>query len=457
MLKRFASNAGANILSGFVTAAYQLAITGIATRVWHGSDFASWALAMSIAAIVPLFGSNLSSVVTRRVVETRHRVSHSDEAAIVLAAHRLARHLTAAALVSLIAAGAWIHLRSASGAEDLGGFLALLATMLLTQSWIVLIQARFGQYYADERNWMPALTLMAARVGGLLGMSAGVVLHGEGLAAAAAGLCIGTWVGLALTHALLPAPPSVGARTPPSADSSQYGRNLVVFAGFAIWSVGALIIQYGIPPVMAVVDSARFNAFYIASTLNMIAIGALGAAMSALLAPLSRWHATQASAPLRRMALAGPAVCAMSCVAVLAVAWYAIGPVLQALSTRAARLDDIRPFLALLGFQTIVRTAAFGYSVSLASTASTRQMAAAIVVEILVTFLVAAPLGILVGSHALLLGLVLAGFVSSLVVCGIGLTLAPPGVVQVRAAIMAFLAAQAGACASWWLITQSAF
>lgn len=457
MLKRFASNAGANILSGFVTAAYQLALTGIATRVWHGTDFATWALAMSIAAIVPLFGSNLSSVVTRRVVETRHDVSRSDEGAIVLAAHRLARHLTAAALVSLIVAGAWIHLRSASGAGDLGGFLALLATMLLAQSWIVLIQGRFGQYYADERNWTPALTLMAARIGGLVGMSAAIAIHGAGLAVAAVGLCIGTWVGLAVTHTLLPAPRSADTPAPASADTTQYGRNLVVFAGFAIWSVGALIIQYGIPPVIALVDSARFNAFYIASTLNMIAIGALGAAMSALLAPLSRWHATQNSAPLRRMALGGPIVCAMSCVAVLAVAWYALGPVLRALSTRAASLDDIRPFLALLGFQTIVRTAAFGYSVSLASTASTRQMAAAIVVEILVTFLVAAPLGILAGSHALLLGLVLAGFVSSLVVCGIGLSLAPAGLLRMRTAMTAFVAAQGAACASWWLITRSAF
>ena len=455
MLKRLASNAGANVVSGFVTAVYQLAITAIASRAWRGSEFATWALAMSIAAIVPLFGSNLSSVVTRRVVETRHSTRSNDEPAIVVEARRLARHLTVAAMLLLIVAGAWIHLRSASGAGDMSGFLALLGTMLLAQSWIVLVQARFGQYYADERNWMPAITLAAARIGGLMGMSAGVALHANGLAAAAAGLCAGTWSGLALARLSLPPPPTYPEAL--RARSNQYGMNVQVFAGFAIWSIGALIIQYGIPPVMAMIDASSFNAFYLASMLNMIAIGALGAAMSALLAPLSRWHATQQSAPLRRIALFGPIICSLSCVLVLAIGWYAIGPVLHALSTHAATIEDIRPFLALLGFQTIVRTAAFGYSLSLASTASMRQMAAAIVIEILVTFLVAAPLGAVAGARALLVGLVFAGLVSSVVTCWIGLSLAPRGIVRRRAALAAFVAAQALSCAAWWLITCRAF
>ena len=58
MLKRFASNAGANIFSGAVAAAYQLAITGMGISAWHGAEFASWALALSIAAIAPIFAAN---------------------------------------------------------------------------------------------------------------------------------------------------------------------------------------------------------------------------------------------------------------------------------------------------------------------------------------------------------------------------------------------------------------
>ena len=72
MLGRFASNAGANILSGVVAAAYQLGITAMGISTWHGAEFTQWARALSVAAIAPIFAANLSSVVTRRVVQARH-------------------------------------------------------------------------------------------------------------------------------------------------------------------------------------------------------------------------------------------------------------------------------------------------------------------------------------------------------------------------------------------------
>src|ERR1700692_3862659 len=150
MLRRFAFNAGANILSGAVAAAFQLTITGMASRTWHGAEFASWGLALSVAAIAPIFASNLSSVVARRVVEARHSKSCAAESAIVLAGRRLGKHLTCMALAILICAGAWIQMRSASGAMSTSAFLVLLVVLLLTNIWLLLWQARIGQHYADE-------------------------------------------------------------------------------------------------------------------------------------------------------------------------------------------------------------------------------------------------------------------------------------------------------------------
>jgi len=457
VLKRFASNAGANVLSGVITAVYQLGLTAIATRVWHGTDFSSWALALSVAAIAPLFGANLSSVVTRRVVAARHGDGRLDESAIVASARRLGRQLAACALVVLLVAGIGVGSHSSSVKLEGLSFLMLIAQLLAANVWIVLWQVRFGQYYADERNWSPALTLTLARAMALVGFYLALRFSDNGLHSAGAGVLVGTWCGLALSRVLLPAPkpPEVAARA--DRRQSEYRENLMVFSGFVIWSVGSLIIQYGIPPLFAVIAPARFNAFYLASTLNLIAIGAVAAAMSALLAPLSRWHATNNDAPMRRMILLAPLVCSGGCVVVMAAAWFALEPVLRALNTHAATAEQIRPFLAVLGLQTIVRTAAMGYSVSMAAAASVRQMSAPIVLEIVLTFTVAAPLGWWGGPVALLGGLVFAGFVSSIFTCWIGVRLSPRAVVGAPHALAVFVASQSVACIAWWLIAGRVF
>ena len=459
MLKRFASNAGANVLSGVVTAVYQLGLTAIATHIWHGTAFSSWALALSIAAIVPLFGSNLSSVVTRRIVQARHGDSPGQESSILAGARRLGRELAALAVALLLLGGAWVHAHTSSVQLDVASFLLLLSLLLATNVWIILWQVRFGLYYANECNWLPALTLTLARALALAGFALALEAGADNLHLAGFGVLAGTWIGLALGRLLLPAPasPASGFVTvEPTFLHREYRRNLVVFSGFAVWSIGALIIQYGIPPLVAVIAPTQFNAFYLASTLNLVAIGAIGAAMSALLAPLSRWHATGAEGQLRRIVLVAPLVCAGCCAAVLAVGWFALGPVLQALGTRTAIADQIRPFAALLGFQTIVRTAAMGYSVSMAAVASVRQMSAPIVLEIALTFLVAAPFGWCFGPIALLAGLVFAGFASSVLTCWIGVNLAPAVVVRRPHALGVFVASQGVACVAWWLIAGRA-
>jgi hypothetical protein len=361
----------------------------------------------------------------------------------------LSIHLAFTALAALMLAGILIHSRTTGVEANPEAFWALLAFLLLGSVWIVLWQIRFGQHYADERNWPPALMLAGARAGGLVGMGAVAVSSYASPLTCGFGLMVGTWSSLILCHALLHRPlvRAVPAElNDGNALRRAYRTNLNVFAGFAVWSLGTLIIQYGLPPVVAIIAPARFNAFFLASTLNMIAIGAIGAAMSALLAPLSRWQATGDGAALRRIALAGPLFCGFSCLTALLIAWFGIGPLLQILSTKAATVGEIHSFLAVMGLQTIVRTAALGYSVCLASTGSIRQMSGAIVLEVVITFCVGAPLGWLFGPEALLWGLVLAGFASSLYTASIGLSLMPRDVVSKHAAFATLVLAQIATC-----------
>lgn len=457
MLRRFASNAGANIFSGAVGAAYLLAITGIASRTWHGAEFASWALALSVAAIAPICAANLSGVVTRRIVESRHSKSGADDLAIVLAGRRMGQHLTYVALVLLICSGAWIQMRLSSGVMSTSSFLILLLMLLLTNNWLLLWQTRFGQYYADERNWLPALTLAAARLGGALGMILGLAVASQSLAAAALGLCAGTWTGLACAQLLLPMPSQVGlVQTSPSAPDiqKQYRTNAQLLSGFAIGSVSMLVIQYSIPPLMALIAPKMFNAFYLASVLNMVAIGVLAAAMSAMLAPLTRWHSRGETNSLRRFTLISPILCAISCLAVLSVCWYATSPILQAISVRAASLDDIRTFLALLGFQTIIRNAAAGYGMYIASAGTSRQMATPLVIEIGLAFTVAVPLGWSYGERGLIYGLILSSLLGSLYSSQVVASLKRTRQISLRTAFPSLLGTQMAVSGLWWLIVR---
>ena len=205
-----------------------------------------------------------------------------------------------------------------------------------------------------------------------------------------------------------------------------------------------LVIQYSIPPLMALIAPERFNAFYLASTLNTVAVGVLAATMSATLAPFTRWHARGDTSSLRRVALFSPILCASICLAVLCICWYATGPVLQSLTTRAANIDDIRIFLALLGFQTIIRNAAAGYAMYIAAAGSSRQMGAPLVIEIVLAFSVAVPLGWLYGERALLYGLSISGLVGSLYSSKVLASLHRSDRISLRSAFLAVSGADSG-------------
>lgn len=454
MLKRFASNAGANIFSGAAAAGYQLAITLIGSRTWEATEFASWALALSVAAISPVFAANLSSVVTRRIVEARHSQWAASESAIVISGRRIGHHLTAAAFTILACAGMAIQARSGAATMSSGAFSVLLLLLLVANSWLLLWQVRFGRHYADERNWLPALTLASARLGGVLGLIAGLSAGDRSLASAAFGLCAGTWTGLGCARVLLPNPRFAKPDEPQPATldiQKQYRISMVMLSGFAVGAVSMLVIQYSIPPLMALIAPERFNAFYLASTLNSVAVGMLAAAMSAMLAPLTRWHSNSDTRALRRAALFSPILCAGSCLIVLCFAWVSMEAALRAVSVRAAEISEIRSFLALLGFQTIIRNAASGYAMFIASAGSSRQIAAPLIIEIFIAFVVAVPLGWIYGEYSLIYGLMLASLIGSQYSSKF---VGSQQAVRPALAFSALLLSQAAGCGFWWLIVR---
>jgi hypothetical protein len=457
MVKRFASNASANIFSGIVAALYLLAITGIGGRVWAGADFSAWALALSIAAIAPIFAANLSSVVTRRVVEARHGSAGAMEANIVQAGRQLGRHIGMLAVASLLCVGLAVQAHTASQELSIGAFALLLAIMLSTNSWLLLWQARFGQHFADERNWLPALTMASARTCGVAGLLLGLSVGQRDLLIASLGLSAGTWLGLAAANIFLPRP-RAAAHPCSTADianlHSQYRANLRLLSGFAVGAVSMVVIQYGVPPVMAVIAPERFNPFYLASILNTSAASMLGAAISAMLAPMTRWRVDGRQALLKSITLASPTVCAASCLVVLLICWFSIEPVLHRLEVRAANFEDVRAFLAILGLQTVVRNAAAGYAMYIASTGTSGQMAAPLLIEIALTFMVAVPLGWFFGENALLYGLIVAGLLGSLYSSRILASLDSRNRITAGRSFGALLGAQLFFAALWWLIAR---
>jgi hypothetical protein len=457
MLKRFAWNASANIFNGAVSMAYQLTIVGLGIKTWHGTTFSSWALALSVAAITPIFAVNLSSVITRRIVEGRHGKLNANELATLQAGRRIGCQATILAIIILICAGAYIQM-SSFAAGSTGAFLTVLLMLLLANTWLLLWQVRFGQYYADERNWLPALVLAAARIGGALGMIAGLSIENKSLFTASLGLCMGTWIGLGCAYFFLPEPKAAlvdGSRLTRMEISKQYRANIILLSGFVVGAVSMLVIQYGVPPFMAILNPQRFNAFYLASTLNIVAIGVLAAAMAALLAPLTRWNASGEFNSLKRIVIFSPILCASSSFAVLCFCWYAMGSVLHLLTSRIASMDDIRIFLAILGFQTIIRNAAAGFAMYIASSGSPRHMTIPLAIEIVLAIIVAVPLGLVYGALPLLYGLIFSSLIGSLYSSKVVSSLSQSKEIPLNVSFAALLIANIVVCGLWWMIVRS--
>jgi hypothetical protein len=457
MIKKIASNASANVVSGLVSFLYQIGLVAVASRVWGGIDFSIWALALSIAAIAPLFGSNLSSVVTRRLLHANKHLSQSNVPAILFSARLLERQLSVLAIVLLTTIGAILFFYKVSSWTDLYVPICLLFSLIGTNIWIVLWQVKFGRFYAVENNWSPAFIMGGARLGGLLFFILGIQISSQSLLISSLFLFGGTWIGVLVSNRLTS---KITKNYNDVALKSiifikvEYLENLRIYSGFVIWSLGALFIQYCIPPIFSMIEPDRFNAFYLAYTLSMVAIGVLSTGMSALLAPFLRWHGDEKINYLKRIIYYGPAIASFVSLTIFSAEWYLIGPSMELLSIKAAPIEQVKPFISILGFQSLIRLTAMGYSLVLASLGNPKEMSFAIFFEIILTIMVAFPFGWFFGPYLLLWGLVFSGFISSLYTCYIGFKLISKEEIKLSRAVGIFVLSQISVCTIWLIFVH---
>src|SRR6185369_14877873 len=183
MWKRLGSNATANLSIGVSTMAFQLGATAIASRSFDGPSFGAWTLAISLAALTPLFAMNLASVVARQSMSA---VTSASGHAVAVVARRAAQALAMFALAFTLIAAVLLHANS-TALSRIGpvAFAALALVLACGQIWQITLQPAFGQSLASERNWPIALVHASARGAALLAMWAGCALFSGTLIAVA--------------------------------------------------------------------------------------------------------------------------------------------------------------------------------------------------------------------------------------------------------------------------------
>ena len=456
---KFASNATANIFNGVVGAFYQLGLTALSFRILSDSDFSAWGLALSLATIVPLFGSNLANVVARRVIDIRHIGSSGLEIVAIKSARLLAKHLALLAVISVFVFGFWVYLNNPLININRYQFLILLGALILGNITLILLQVDFGLYFSDESYWPPAIITALMRLGAIIGFILVVGVFRSNIYLGGVGFLLGGFAGIFFAKLIIYTKKNneIVFEYDANAFRKQYWENIKIFSGFIVWALGSLVIQYGIPPMVSLISPEKFNAFYIASTVNTVAIGGITAIIGALFAPVSKWHKTENFKPLKMMAIYSPLVCGVSCLIFFTIAWYSLNSVLMLLKGNSDLAENIYPLLALLGFQTIIRLSAMGHSVSLAAVGSSLQISGGVVLEILITLCVAIPLGWQLGANSLLLGLIFAGFICSLYTCAIGLSVSKTKFMASSSAYLILIGSQITVSILWWIVVHKVF
>lgn len=409
---RLASNALANLVAGVSATLFQIGLTALASRVFSPGNFSVWTLALSMSALVPLFSINLSTVVTRQVLER----SMAEAAPVLSAAWQIANRLGVLALVMIMLIAATLHTRSVPLAQvSLSEFILLVLLLAMGQLWQVLLQPGFGWYYARESNWRVTIGIVTARVGALLGMGVAFGLGVDTLWSTALLLLIGSSVGVGSGWWGGRATAALPTREPdPTRTAAERNRMQYLLKGFAFWSVGAAAIQYGLPAVISIIDPVHYNGFFLAYTLNLVVLGTISAGASALTAPMARMRIAGNLTGLSRWMAWGPAGTGLMLFGVLMLLWLVLDPLLAVWSPGVAPPEEVRRSFRWLALQTLARSLVLIHSVLLTTGASPVQLGRPIVLELLLTLMVAVPLGMQGGDVAFLAGLALAGLVTAL-------------------------------------------
>ena len=413
--RRIGSNAAANISSGGMVAASQLGMTAIAARIFSADTFALWTVLVSLAALSPLFGASLSSIVTRCLVNSEHG-GGAVNSAIYRAAQALSRQLSVLAFVVICLLVLVIRPFSLPLQHIALPSLALASALLVAgQVWQVSLQPAMGWHYAREQAWNVAGATGFIRLS-TLGAMLLAWLWAEGQATVTAAMvCVAAWAAVLLCWRLGFKPALACAVD--AAQLEHHSADIRRLAkAFAVWSAGSAAIQYGLPAMMSILAGSRYNAFYLAYTLNLVALGIVGSVATALMAPVTRLVSAGDKPGIRRAIFWGPVATAAVLAVMLTLLKLGTPLIVGTLAPGKADSADVVYFVYLLGFQTLARSLALVYSVILSAAGSPRQVASPILIEIAMVLALALPAGLKWGDTAFLTTLGLAGLVAALVV-----------------------------------------
>ena len=417
-VRKIASNAFANIFSGLITACYQVSLVSIATRYLDQDAFSIWAVSISIASILPLFACNLSSVITRKIIYAIGDRGDIGKQIVIAAGKKLEKQIVFIAMLTLSLVGVIFTFRLPEKNLAVNTFLPTL--LLVANLWFLMNQVRFGEYFADQKNWPPSFFMAVSRLGGIVVIFIFIYFFKADTVNISLALAIGAWGGLLFAKFFFKKIDDNQGGTisfNKQELNQEYRQIIEIFSGFALWSLGSLFIQYGTPLVVAYDVPEHLNAFYIANSINMIAIGGVSAVIAPLLAPLSSWHHQGNKNNLRTFFLLSSPISGILSLGVMTVSWYLLLDVMIAKNNAIAEIWIIKNFLALLGFQTIIRMTTVGYSTSVASNGSGRLISLNVLVEILLVISIALPAGYFFGVDFLIYGLIISGFGSSMFMC----------------------------------------
>jgi hypothetical protein len=408
-----------------------------------------------MSALTPLFGVNLSSAVTRQLVEVANIVSHRSSGLVLQAARMVSRGLVLIAVVGITAASYALY-RQSPALEQIGAASFVGASLVLTlgQLWQITLQPSFGWHYAHEGNWPVAGIYLLVRIGALVCMWMAMRILAGGFIVAALSVAVGNWLGVAAAEYLFFAPRS--ERLDNKANlPAQIVETRSLVLGFAIWSVGVAAIQYGLPPLMSVLRTADYNAFYLAYSLNLVLVGVVGSAGSALLAPLTRLRLQGRRQAMSQWLTLIPVACALSLVIGLGALRLGMSVIIHYWSPGVADPSVVNGYLSILGFQTIARSMGIPFANILSSVGKPLQLVAPTALELLIGTCIAIPVGFYFGSRAFLYVVAAAGLVAAISTAVAAMWLQGHVIPHRGQILVRFCLIEGVALASWYLLQAS--
>jgi O-antigen/teichoic acid export membrane protein len=298
-----AKNAVANVMRGGASAVVAIVLPHFLTRSLGPDRFAGWALMLQLAAYANYFDFGLQTAVARYLAAALAKDDHDKRDRLLSNAIAI---LSVAGVIAMCGLGiiTWQlpHLFR-SVPPGLSGEIGLGVIILgLSASIGLPLSAYTGVLIGMQRNEFPAIAIATSRLFGAVGVVL-VAQHTHSLAWLA--LCIGGFnlvaglVQYAIAKRLLP---GLGYHFA-SLDRAMTAELIRYCSTLSVWSFGMLLVSGLDVAIVGLFSFRAVGAYSIAATLIMFFTGLIGAAFSAMLAPVAVMQAREEYLRISRLVL----------------------------------------------------------------------------------------------------------------------------------------------------------